>query len=370
MAPFLPQSNRAALSKIIALGLLAWAGLIIGFAAAGGMAKATPEQTFRLYLPSVRQGLIPSSYSVNPFQVPCPLGRLDGGKLVAARGTEVVLCDLQTGQRNVLSAQRNGEWKSGANIYGNLVVWVEGLDLGNSQTEYSIWSYDLNRGEEQRIPISPFARPYTFGVQTNGSVVVWSDLRNGWDNLDIYGLELSSGEEFSISTAQGRQSVWDISGNFLVFQDNRSGDWDIFAFDLSTRTEFAIAEGPTVQTGPRISGNIIVWADEDRECCTFRYDVYGYYITSKRMFRIGRGATPDISGQIVVWRSCEAEHGCNSIHGYDLANDFDFSIMHGSSHIRHYAPATDGRFVAWATKEEDYPVGRELGTFASLLIPQ
>ncbi|MHC4742429.1 MAG: hypothetical protein ACYS8Z_10985, partial [Planctomycetota bacterium] len=39
------------------------------------------------------------------------------------------------------------------------------------------------------------------------------------------------------------------------------GDWDIFAYNLTTHREFRITDDPHHQTNPAISGNLVVWQD-------------------------------------------------------------------------------------------------------------
>ena len=59
----------------------------------------------------------------------------------------------------------------------------------------------------------------------------------------------------------------DISGNLIVWQDDRNGDWDIYGYNLTTRQEFLISDdqpNQTVfsdQTNPAISGTTVVWQD-------------------------------------------------------------------------------------------------------------
>ncbi|HOL88506.1 MAG TPA: hypothetical protein PK965_04700, partial [Anaerohalosphaeraceae bacterium] len=55
----------------------------------------------------------------------------------------------------------------------------------------------------------------------SGDIVVWADWRNG--NCDIYGKNISTGEEFAVCTAQGDQTAPAINGNIVVWQDYRSG---------------------------------------------------------------------------------------------------------------------------------------------------
>ena len=110
-----------------------------------------------------------------------------------------------------------------------------------------------------------------------------------------------TGSEFAICTDPNDQSYPDISGNIVVWTDDRSGNEDIYGYDLSTQTEFSICTDPNDQSHPAVSGNIVVWRDNRNG----NYDIYGYDISTQTEFEIFTHHTPqyypDISGNIVVW---------------------------------------------------------------------
>ena len=56
----------------------------------------------------------------------------------------------------------------------------------------------------------------------SGDIVVWQDDRNSSTGLDIYGCSLTSGQEFLISTAADKQEYPKISGDLVVWQDSRN----------------------------------------------------------------------------------------------------------------------------------------------------
>ena len=93
------------------------------------------------------------------------------------------------------------------------------------------------------------------------SIVVWQD-RSSNLNDNIYGYNLSNAEELVISDGQWLEKDPDISGNTVVWADNRNGNWDIYAYNLQTRKELAITTDPEDQFSPAIDGIIVVWVDE------------------------------------------------------------------------------------------------------------
>ena len=58
---------------------------------------------------------------------------------------------------------------------------------------------------------------------------MWHDYRNG-GTWDIYLYNFTTGLETRINTDPGNQEKPSISGNKIVWEDDRNGNWDIFAF--------------------------------------------------------------------------------------------------------------------------------------------
>jgi len=84
------------------------------------------------------------------------------------------------------------------------------------------------------------------------------------------------------------------AGPFVVWQDNRNGDWDIYGYDLDKKTEYAICTADGNQTNPCVGWGsilddiIVAWQDDrngNSDIYGFRlYDYsHGYY------FELGLG---------------------------------------------------------------------------------
>lgn len=76
---------------------------------------------------------------------------------------------------------------------------------------------------------------------------------------------------FPVTTNSAVQEHPSISGNSVVWQDQRNGNSDIYGKDLSTGQEFPVTTNPSFQLDPAISGNIVVW----RVSRNGNYDIYG-----------------------------------------------------------------------------------------------
>ena len=83
-------------------------------------------------------------------------------------------------------------------------------------------------------------------LDIQGDRIVWADNRNEageteyWNysgNWDIYMYDLSTSRETQITGNNSTQLNPVISGDKIVWQDNRNGNWDIYMYDLSTSKE-------------------------------------------------------------------------------------------------------------------------------------
>ena len=63
------------------------------------------------------------------------------------------------------------------------------------------------------------------------NIIVWQD-RSLNLNDNIYGYNLSNGEQLVISDGQWLGKDPDISGNTVVWADNRNGNWDIYGANI------------------------------------------------------------------------------------------------------------------------------------------
>ena len=74
---------------------------------------------------------------------------------------------------------------------------------------------------------------------------------------------------------------------------------------------------------PAISGNIVVWTDDRNS----HSGVSGYDLSTKSTIDIAEwGNFPAISGNIVVWHDMRVAGHPDNIYGYDLSTHTDFAI--------------------------------------------
>ena len=236
-------------------------------------------------------------------------------------------------------------YQGSPDISGNIVVWrddrdgathIYGRDLSPSGTGFSVCLSDTS-------PALP---------AVSGNTVVWQDERNRWSpdfsGMDVYGYNLVTTTEFAVCTDPGDQGVESggphtvaISGDIVVWQDDRNGNWDIYGHDLSSDEQFSIVTEDSAQEGPAVSGDIIVWQDERNG----NWDIYAYDLSSDTEFAVctvgGDQKYPSIDGNFIVW--CDLRSGSSSIYGYDLSTGSEFVICTSGGIF----PDISGNVVVW-----------------------
>lgn len=170
--------------------------------------------------------------------------------------------------------------------------------------------------------------------QTNPRIgvdyVVWQDYRRG--NWDIYmyrhgkkpvAMDIPGENVITVTLAHRDQTLPDIHGKYIVWQDERNLHKDIYYYNIDTSQERRLTSNPANQSNPRIHSSKIVWEDrregnaqiymaylEPVEICTLAYDIppcdciennellnsiHGWY---SRIIGI-----PEIAGHIRVWKT-------------------------------------------------------------------
>ncbi|MHC4648662.1 MAG: right-handed parallel beta-helix repeat-containing protein, partial [Planctomycetota bacterium] len=215
-------------------------------------------------------------------------------------------------------------------ISGNTVVWLEHLNLdtlplGSSEannwwnTAYNVcgaditdlehpcyFTIDVNVGTRDPYVCYTYAEDFDDVIDICGDIVVWEA------DGDIYGADISDLNDirvFSICNDAARQYDPAISGNIVVWVDERNDGGDIYGADISDLEDislFEIVKESGSQKEPAISGCIIVYVDvsdglyggDIRTCCLTRcHGVLDIELTGSPY-----GMGPAIDGSLIVWQ--------------------------------------------------------------------
>ena len=188
----------------------------------------------------------------------------------------------------------------------------------------------------------------------SGNIIVWVDERNG--DYDIYGYDLATNTEFPICVAPGEQRDPRVSGDTIVWQDRSQADnFDIWGFDLKTGTKFPVCIEKGHQVAPRVSGDLVLWLDGRSE----KIANSGYNLETGKEFPVVIPEHPpgqpfELSGKVMVWSYQGGVYG--DIYGYDLENGEEFPIATGG--YKDFV-SIGGNTVVWLDSSPTSPLWEE-----------
>jgi len=260
--------------------------------------------------------------------------------------TSVFARNISTGTQRTLRQYSMSESYSHPVVSGNKVVWLEHLDLdpnplGNEanrwwNTPYNICGADitdlnnpryftiaLDVGNRDPYPCHSYSSDFDDVIDICGDIVVYEA------GGDIYGADISNSRYttvFTICSDSARQFDPAISGNIVVWTDERNDAGDIYGADISDMNnirEIEIIKEPGSQQQPAIDERAIVYVDtydnQIKICClTRKYGVLDIKLENP-LFGLG----PAIDGQTIVWQT--ASYG--DADGVSL--QFEYSIADG-----------------------------------------
>ena len=224
-----------------------------------------------------------------------------------------------------------------------------GVDFGDFTTMASNWrSGQTEQLFYENIVVSDKS-------DIDGDTYVWESLSH-----NIYGYDLSASNQFTICAGSDDQRSPAISGQTVVWYDDRRGGYDdIYGYNMATDSEFVISDVNYPQRYPAVSGNIAAWQDyrnyhTDHGQGKMETDIYAADITDPNnplVFEVYSDiysqTNPVIDGNIVVW-----EHDDNEYTHYIIAADittpnepnvFAVCVSPGEQ----YAPKISGNLIIW-----------------------
>ncbi|MBN2129706.1 MAG: right-handed parallel beta-helix repeat-containing protein [Sedimentisphaerales bacterium] len=222
--------------------------------------------------------------------------KMDGRFIVWAGGsgryynpmcTSVFLGDLSTGDVKCLRQASSTESYGYPAISGRKVLWLQhhNVDTAN-ESRFNATSYDVCGAD-----LSEPKRPFYFTVAEDAGHCPPYPYRTY--NYDTY------------------EDIIDVSGDIVVWE----GDGDIFGADISDLDNikvFPICTAPERQYDPAVSGDVVVWTDERNDIG----DVYGADISDRENVRefevwvgFGPQLQPDVDGAMIVFLNGDDRYG-------------------------------------------------------------
>lgn len=200
---------------------------------------------------------------------------LSGARAITESGTTstITLIDFDAAKSNKLDSSTLPGMRYDPDIEGGLAVWVRERGYAGRYYEPLLVAYDIESGAWYYLTkTGGGANKYSRNNPTisNGRVLYQQKINEEGQQWDICE---AIPETFGVSvvTAPGDQMNPSLSGNLLVYQDNRGGyydeagrwvnAWDIYLKDLETGIEQPVSTAPGEQKNPVINGNIVLWED-------------------------------------------------------------------------------------------------------------
>ncbi len=188
----------------------------------------------------------------------------------------------------------------------------------------------------------------------DGDYVVYESWRGG-SGSDIYLYDIVSGTETKITSGTpGMSSHPDISGDRIVWQDNRNGGWEIYTYLISRPDigDYLLLDLPGEQVSPAIYENILVYSDhQDAEFATsniFMYDIATAELTQITDDEDLSQHKPDIYGFNIVYE--DTRNGNLDIYLYNINTQEETQLTEDPADQLN--PSIHGRRVVWEDKRD------------------
>jgi beta propeller repeat protein len=217
--------------------------------------------------------------------------------------------DTKGGRRDMV-ANVPGD-QNNPDISGGKIVWDD------SRNGYSdIYSYDIVNGKEDVVYTSTSNK---FRPAISNGVVAFEDY--GTDDIRDIGFikSGSTARPTFIDPSSMDKANPDIDGDWIVYQqlDDGKADWNIYAYNINTQQLIQVTRDPATQQSPRISGDLIVWEDNRNG----KWDIFMYNLkkdlTTAVTFDDVDDREPSVSGSNVVWTRFEQD-GTSDIYMINL----------------------------------------------------
>lgn len=188
------------------------------------------------------------------------LWRKSGEQDAGQPNDQVWLYDTASGRVEQVPASPGP--KTDIAVSHGVVAWSTREPDGDEET--GVWIHDTRTKQTVHAVENPVA-----SADLSGSHLVWCS-----GTGDVLGMDLRTRTRTTISTAPGTQADVQIDGDLVVWWDGRSARdddsgagrqevrGDIYAYDLSSGDEITVCTNKAAQRDPKVSGDTIVWLDD------------------------------------------------------------------------------------------------------------
>jgi len=222
-------------------------------------------------------------------------------------------------------------------IKGGSIGWV-GLDANRNN---AIDIYNIPNGS---ISLLPNTNTDYFGWDIAADKVVYEIFDSSTTGTySVYMQDLSTGINELI--AKNNANYPRISGNNIVYNRPYQGNDAIFLYNINSAQERRITTTGWMAGNEAINDNRIAWMDNTGTL------IYTYNLLTHRQSLIGKGITPNINGDYVVYISTRDGHP--EVYMYDFITTKEKRITNVNSHKT--SPKVAGRWIVWSDDRTGTP---------------
>lgn len=249
-------------------------------------------------------------------------------------------------------------------IDGNLIVWEDNRN-GNKDIYFGTvdkFRADSGRGTQhasytgEQITDNPASQEKP---SISGDYIVWQDNRNG--NWDIYLYDRSKEEEPILLTKgeAGNQWMPIVRGNYVAWYDDSSGKTNVVLYDIDAGEVKDVIDcdaqtvipGPETGFKPALSEKYVAWVESGEEKIKY-YEIgtgkSGYVSQSG-----GLQSWPSLYGSHIAWE--ETLNGNTDIYMVNLANTPSETIRITKDASEQVSPTISGSIIAWEDMRDKGP---------------
>jgi beta propeller repeat protein len=215
-------------------------------------------------------------------------------------------------------------------------------------------------GTLTKISVGP-PSSYEWEPAISGDYIVWSDERTGDKNIFLY--NIATGVEQQLSSGPAYEERPAVSGHYVVWQDDRfildGNGIDIVLHDLDTGISTRIANETGDQINPSIDGDLVVW--QDGRNGAFTDNIYLYSISSATETQVsntdGYQVFPRVSGNLVVWENDTFSESRVSMYDYAGAQTPFEPVAFNVGEVQ-ARPSIQGNYLVWSDNHLDLTYSR------------
>ncbi|WP_214036803.1 PKD domain-containing protein [Methanospirillum sp.] len=228
--------------------------------------------------------------------------------------------DMKSGNRqmvaNINSDQNNPD------ISGGIIVWDDSRHKNSD-----IYSYNIPMHKETPVYVDTTNK---FKPAVSQDMVVFEDFGND-DIRDIGIVKVGTSARPVYINPNGKDKANpDIDGDWIAYQqlDDNKNDWNIYIYNYKTDKTVQVTRDTRIQQNPRISGDFVVWEDNRNG----KWDVFMYDIkkemTTAVTFDDFDNVEPAVSGSKIVWTRYDQENN-SDIYMVDLQIPKTYAVCVG-----------------------------------------